>query len=136
MVAPISLIRTEFYMQEPTLSEISRKLDTHISSSLQNSVDIKDILRGQNEKLEKIEIQTIKTNGRVNRLEEDNGASKGHIDSLRLWRNLLVGGGVVVGAIGIATITLFLTTYRKNLIYETSNSVVAELERKYDIDIK
>lgn len=123
-------------MQEPTLSEISRKLDTHIVSSLQNSQDIKDILRSQNEKLEKIEIQTIKTNGRVNQLEKDNGSSKEHIDSLRLWRNLLVGGGIVLGAVGIATITLFLTTYRTNIIYETANVVVSELEAKYNISIK
>lgn len=130
-------------MTDPTLSEISRKLDTHIESSIQGYKDIKDILKGQNEKLEKIEIQTVKTNGRVNRLEEDHGklvnsyeASRKHIDSLRLWRNLLIGGGIVIGSIGIATITLFLTTYRKNLIYETSEQVVSTIEAKYDINIK
>lgn len=123
-------------MQDPTLSEIYRKLLDHITASTQNYSDIKDILKGQNGKLEKIEIQTIKTNGRVNRLEEDSGSSKGHIDSLRLWRNLLIGGGIVIAGIGVATITLFLTTYRTNLIYETSKSVVAELETKYEIGIK
>lgn len=128
--------KTSTNMQEPTLSEISRKLDTHIGASLQNSQDIKDILKAQNEKLEKIEIQTVKTNGRVNQLEKDASESKGYLDSLRLWRNLLVGGGVVLAAIGIATITLFLTTYRKNLVYETSSNVLSELEAKYDIIIK
>lgn len=123
-------------MQEPTLSEIYRKLDSHIESSIQNSKDIKAILNAQNEKLEKIEIQTVKTNGRVNRLEEDNTTSKGHLDSLRLWRNLLVGGGVVIAAIGIGVVTLFMTLYKKDLIYETSKQVVTILEEKYDIQIK
>ena len=62
--------------------------------------------------------------------------SKGHLDSLRLWRNLLIGGGIVIASIGIATITLFLTTYRTNLIYETANTVIAELQDKYDVTIK
>lgn len=123
-------------MQEPTLSEISRKLDTHITSSLQNYQDIKEILKGQNNKLEQIEIQTVKTNGRVNRLEEDSKIYHSHTDSLRLWRNLLVGGGIVIAAIGIGTITLFLTTYRTNLVYETANAVISELQDKYDIGIK
>lgn len=123
-------------MQEPTLSEISRKLDTHIESSLKNSHDIMDILKSQNEQLKNIEIQTVKTNGRVNQLEKDSSSYQGHIDSLRLWRNLLVGGGIVLGGIGIATITLFLTTYKKNLIYETSEQVVTLLEEKYDLNIK
>lgn len=123
-------------MQEPTLSEIYRKLDSHIESSIQNSKDIKAILNAQNEKLEKIEIQTVKTNGRVNCLEEDNTTSKGHLDSLRLWRNLLVGGGVVIAAIGIGVVTLFMTLYKKDLIYETSKQVVTILEEKYEIQIK
>ena len=123
-------------MQEPTLSEIYRKLDSHIESSIQNSKDIKAILNSQNEKLEKIEIQTVKTNGRVNRLEEDNTTSKGHLDSLRLWRNLLVGGGVVIAAIWVGVVTLFMTLYKKDLIYETSKQVVTILEEKYDIQIK
>ena len=123
-------------MQEPTLSEIYRKLDSHIESSIQNSKDIKAILNSQNEKLEKIEIQTVKTNGRVNRLEEDNTTSKGHLDSLRLWRNLLVGGVVVIAAIWVGVVTLFMTLYKKDLIYETSKQVVTILEEKYDIQIK
>jgi hypothetical protein len=123
-------------MQEPSLAEINRNLNSHISASIENYKDIKNILKEQNEKLEKIEIQTIKTNGRVNQLEKDCNDSKGHVDSLRLWRNLLVGGGIVLAGIGIATITLFLTTYRENLIYETSEQVVNTLEEKYNILIK
>lgn len=123
-------------MQEPSLAEINRNLNSHINASLENYKDIKNILKDQNEKLEKIEIQTIKTNGRVNQLEKDCNESKGHVDSLRLWRNLLVGGGVVLSAIGIAVVTLFLTTYRSNLIYETSEQVVTALEEKYNIIIK
>lgn len=119
-------------MEGPTLSEISRKLDTHIESSLQNSKDIKDILRGQNEKLEKIEIQTVKTNGRVNRLEEDNTVTKAHLDSLRLWRNLLIGGGIVIAACGVA----FLKLYQESVIRDSADEVVAQLGAKYDLNIK
>lgn len=123
-------------MQEPTLSEIYRKLNDHIIASTANYSDIKEILKDQNGKLEKIEVQTIKTNGRVNQLEKDSSTYQGHIDSLRLWRNLLIGGGVVISGIGIATITLFLTTYKQNLIYQTSKQVIGELESRYDINIK
>lgn len=119
-------------MQEPTLSEIYRKLETHISASSQNYSDIKEILKGQNEKLEKIEIQTVKTNGRVNRLEEDSSVGKGHLDSLRLWRNLLVGGGIVIAACGIA----FLKLYEQSVIAKASDEVVATLEEKYNLEIK
>lgn len=119
-------------MQEPTLSEIYRSLDAHIKASTQNYADIKNILSGQNEKLEKIEIQTVKTNGRVTRLEEDNTANKGHVDSLRLWRNLLVGGGIVISALGMA----FLKLYETSVVDKASAKVVAELEAKYEVTIK
>ena len=119
-------------MQEPTLSEISRKLDTHIASSLQNYQDIKEILNGQNNKLEQIEIQTVKTNGRVNRLEEDSKTYQGHIDSLRLWRNLLIGGGIVISACGIA----FLKLYEESVIQKASDNVIAKLESTYSIEVK
>lgn len=129
--------------EEPlTIGEIGRRLDAHIKSSTHNSNEIKGILQAQNKKLESIEIQTTKTNGKVIGLQEVAidlknmiAIHSGHIDSLRLWRNLLIGGGVVISAIGIATITLFLTTYKKNIIYETSEQVVAVIEDKYDLEI-
>lgn len=119
-------------MQEPTLSEIYRKLSDHIVVSAQNYSDIKGILGAQNEKLEKIEIQTVKTNGRVNILERDNEANKGHVDSLRLWRNLLIGGGIVISIAGIA----FLKLYEASVIEKASEKVIADLESKYTLEIK
>ena len=113
-------------MQEPTLSEIYRKLLDHVSASSQNYSEIKELLKGQNDKLEAIEIQTVKTNGRVNRLEEDNSVVKNHVDSLRLWRNLLIGGGIVISACGIA----FLKLYEDSVIRKSSENVIAELEIK------
>ena len=119
-------------MQEPTLSEIYRKLSDHIISSSQSYSDIKGILKGQDEKLEKIEIQTVKTNGRVNSLEKDNDVTKSHLDSLRLWRNLLIGGGIVISIGGIA----FLKLYEASVIEKASNQVLADLEANYNIEIK
>jgi len=119
-------------MQEPTLSEIYRKLLDHVSASSQNYSEIKELLKGQNDKLEAIEIQTVKTNGRVNRLEEDNSVVKNHVDSLRLWRNLLIGGGIVISACGIA----FLKLYEDSVIRKSSENVIAELENNYTIEVK
>lgn len=116
-------------MKEPTLSEIYRLLTSHVNESKEDRDSMK-------EDLTSIKEQTIKTNGRVNQLEKDSANYNLHIDSLRLWRNLLIGGGIVISGIGIATITLFLTTYKKNLIYETSEQVVTALEEKYNIIIK
>lgn len=118
--------------EEPTLSEIYRKLIDHISASSQNYSDIKGILRGQDTKLEKIEIQTVKTNGRVNQLEKDYPTVHEHIDSLRLWRNLLIGGGIVLSALGIG----FLKLYQESVINSSAEKVVSLLESKYNLEIK
>lgn len=112
-------------MEQPTLSEIYRLLTAHVDDSKKDRHEM-------NEKLDAIQTQVIKTNGRVNRLEEDNTASKGHIDSLRLWRNLLIGGGIVISALGI----MFLKLYESNVINKAAEIAVSKLEAKYEIQIK
>lgn len=112
-------------MQEPTLSEIYRLLTSHVIESKEDRNTMKNDLSS-------IKEQTIKTNGRVNQLEKDSGEYKTHIDSLRLWRNLLIGGGIVIAGSGIA----FLKLYEQSVIDKASAKVVADIEYKYDIEIK
>lgn len=106
-------------MENPTLSEIYRLLTSHVEDSKKDRHEM-------NEKLDTIQMQVIKTNGRVTRLEEDNTASKGHIDSLRLWRNLLIGGGIVISVAGMA----FLKLYEQKVINEAADVALSKLEDK------
>lgn len=111
-------------MEEPTNSELYRGI-----------VDIKEMVKDHGVKLESIETQTVKTNGRVNQLESDCDDLKQHVDSLRLWRNLLIGGGIVISAIGIGTATILMTVYKQNLVNETAEKVITLLENKYTVTI-
>ena len=109
-------------MQEPTLSEIYRLLTSHVAESKSDRDEMKQDLTS-------IKEQTIKTNGRVNQLEKDSAAYQGHIDSLRLWRNLLIGGGIVISVCGIA----FLKLYEESVINKSTEKAVSALEERYDL---
>jgi len=112
-------------MQEPTLSEIYRLLTSHVAESKSDRDEMK-------QDLSSIKEQTIKTNGRVNQLEKDSATYQGHIDSLRLWRNLLIGGGIVISVAGMA----FLKMYEESVINKSAEKAVTTLEAKYDIQVK
>ena len=67
--------------------------------------------------LTRIEIQTSKTNGRVNKLE--------------LWRSLIVGGAVVIVACG----AIFAKLYVKDVSRKTAQEVLTTLESNYQLNI-
>lgn len=68
--------------------------------------------------LERIETQTMKTNGRVNKLE--------------LWRNIIIGGGLVIMACG----TLFARLYVQDIARTTAEQVVQNINSNWDVKIQ
>lgn len=96
---------------KPTNGELQIMFDNLKATVTDNHDDVIKVLS-------RIETQTTKTNGRVNRLE--------------LWRSLIIGGCIVVVGFG----AIFAKLYIQDIARKTAQEVLTGIDQNYQVRIE